>query len=367
MIDSGYLIPSYIQYLHSKLLQKSSLPEVTSDAKWAVACTSITFAVTAIMVLLQLHPVYAAMVTNNKLEGAVCVALVAFWSGIVSIVSDASNNLAVRHSTNGECNNTVLNGNLYYFSWAAFVTSISLLVSYLRSAFGVDLVGEVKTRSQRLELWSGMLACSLVVMGASANIFTIDCNPVQDGLDVYCTRCKFGISIGVIGSVFAIVVVGMKLITATAPFVFEGVLGLTIAILDGCGVAFITVRRLLILEMSKDSNTLLVCFLTRYALFPKSSKSAEGPGSAMYVPPKGLLVLVRSSQAIFSLVDTFSHFCSGNLYYFTWLAFLISVAIVSSCYSDMFGGAPSAQHDEEKDSNGDIQIEQLPPDHQENF
>ena len=215
---------------------------MTSDAKWAVACSSITFAVTAVMVGLQAHPVFGAMVTNNKLEGAICVILVAFWSGIVSIVSDASNNLAVRHSTNGECNNTVLNGNLYYFSWAAFVTSICLLVSYLRSAFGVDLVGEVKNRSQRLELWSGMLACSLVVMGSSTNLFTIDCKPVQDGLDVWCTRCKFGISIGVIGSVFSVAVVGMKLITATAPFVFEGALGLTLAILDGAGVAFITVR-----------------------------------------------------------------------------------------------------------------------------
>lgn len=193
------------------------------------------------MVLAQLHPMYGAMVTNNKVEGVICVILVAFWSGIVSIVSDANNNLAVRHSTNGECNNTVLNGNLYYFSWAAFVTSICLLVSYLRSAFGVDVVDEVKNRSQRLELWSGKLACALVVMGSSTNIFTIDCKPVQDGLDVYCTRCKFGISLGVIGVVFAVLVVGMKLITSTAPFVFEGALGLVLAILDGAGVGFITV------------------------------------------------------------------------------------------------------------------------------
>ena len=214
---------------------------MTSDAKWAVACSSITFALTAVMVGMQLHPLYGSMVTNNKLEGVICITLVAFWSGIVSIVSDASNNLAVRHSLNGECNNTVLNGNLYYFSWASFVTSICLLVSNLRSVFGVDLVGEVKNRSQRLELWSGMLACSLVVMGASSNIFQIDCKPVQTGLDVYCTRCKYGISIGVIGSFFAITVVGMKLVTSTAPFVFEGALALIIAILDGCGVAFITV------------------------------------------------------------------------------------------------------------------------------
>ena len=194
------------------------------------------------MVLMQLSPVYSTMVTDNKLEGVICIILVAFWCGIVSIVSDANNNLAVRHSTNNECNNTVLNGNLYYFSWAAFVTSICLLISYLRSVFGVDLVGQVTNKSQRLELWSGMVACALVVMGASSNIFQIDCKPAEDGLDEYCTRTKFAISIGTIGSFLSIVVVAMKLITTTAPFVFEGVLGLILAILNGCGVAWITVR-----------------------------------------------------------------------------------------------------------------------------
>jgi len=229
--------------LGSTVEVKSAQEQATSDAKWAVACSAITFALTSIMVLLQLHPVYATMVTNNKLEGVICIVLVAFWSGIVSIVSDANNNLAVRHSTNGECNNTVLNGNLYYFSWASFVTSISLLVSYLRSVFGVDLVGSVKQRSARLELWSGMLACAFVVMGSSANIFQIDCKPEADsGLDAYCTRCKFGISVGTIGALFSFLVVAMKLVTMTAPFVAEGVFGLVLAVLNGFGVAFITVR-----------------------------------------------------------------------------------------------------------------------------
>ncbi|CAB9519890.1 expressed unknown protein [Seminavis robusta] len=294
--------------LGSSVEVKNDLEEVTSDAKWAVACSSITFALTTVMVMLQLHPLYAIMVTNNKLEGVICIILVAFWSGIVSIVSDAENNLAVRSSNNNECNNTVLNGNLYYFSWAAFVASICLLVSYLRSVFGLDLVGEVQNRSQRMELWGGLLACSLVVMGASANIFQIDCKPVEPGLEIYCRRCTFGISIGTIGAFFAIVVVGMKLITRTASFFFEGMVALILTILNACGVAFIT--------------------------------SAKGPGSSI-----------------------------GNLYYFTWFSFLVSLAIASSCYSDMTSvnlQQTGPGDDAEKADSGDIQIEQLPPD-QEQF
>jgi len=57
---------------------KNDQDPVTADAKWAVACSAITFSLTALMVLFQLSPVYAGFVTNNKLEGVVCIVLVAF-------------------------------------------------------------------------------------------------------------------------------------------------------------------------------------------------------------------------------------------------------------------------------------------------
>jgi hypothetical protein len=129
----------------------------------------------------------------------------------------------------------------YYFSWAGFVTSILLLVNYLRGVFGVDLVGEVKNRSARLTLWAAFLAGQLVVMGASANIFDKDCaSGTSDVSSAYCSRTKFGISVGAVGTAFALVVVGMKMMTSIAPFVVEGVLALFLCILNGFGVAFIT-------------------------------------------------------------------------------------------------------------------------------
>lgn len=100
----------------------------------------------------------------------------------------------------------------------------------------------MKNRSARLTLWAAFLAGQLVVMGASANIFDKDCSSsnVADLSSVYCTRTKFGISVGAIGTTFALVVVGMKMMTAIAPFVVEGVLALFLCILNGFGVAFLT-------------------------------------------------------------------------------------------------------------------------------
>jgi hypothetical protein len=372
---------------------------VTSDAKWAVACSAITFALTSIMVLMQLHPVSAVLVTNNKLEGVICIILVAFWSGIVSIVSDAENNLAVRSSNNNECNNTVLNGNLYYFSWASFVTSISLLVSYLRSVFGVDLLSAASNRGRRLDLWGGMLACSLVVMGSSANIFQIDCKPViVQELEVYCTRCKFGISVGTIGSFFAIVVVGMKLVTAAAPFVFEGFLSLILAILNACGVAFITVRlvayvcvslaRFLQSAWARKKSIpkvyIYVCSLACYFFvllcilpvrrwtwlgnvsFQSLTFNHDYSSMAGSAARKTDTLFLRPSLDFVCILSLCVCLCvsRGNLYYFSWASFLVSVSILASCYEDLTGGSVAQQandSDAEKAANGEIQIESLPP------
>jgi hypothetical protein len=187
---------------------------------------------------------------------------------------------------------------LYYFSWAGFVTSILLLVAYLRAVFGVDLAGEIKNRSARLSLWAGMLACALVIMGSSANVFQNDCEP-QKETDAFCARTKFGISIGVISTVFSLGVVGMKMATSTAPFILEAALALFLCIMNGFGVAFIT--------------------------------SAKGPGSPI-----------------------------GNLYYFTWLSFLVSFMLTASCYEDYTKPNNGEENeDQEGKENGDIQIESI--------
>ncbi|MGK3762589.1 MAG: hypothetical protein ACI8RD_014907 [Bacillariaceae sp.] len=117
-------------------------------------------------------------------------------------------------------------------SWAGFVTSILLVVSYLRGVFGVDVYGEVKNRAARLTLWAGFLACQLVVMGASANILDKDCSS-YDSNNTYCRRTKFGISVGAIGTSFCLVVVAMKMLTSVAPMVVEGALALFLCVMNG--------------------------------------------------------------------------------------------------------------------------------------
>lgn len=286
------------RFAPSLLQQKNNSDTTDADAiknqKWAVACSAITFAFTTVMVLMQLHPVTSLFVVGTKIEGIVCIILLAFWAATVAIVSDATHGLAVNED------GAVQNGNLYYFSWAGFVTAILLTVSYLRGVFGVDVAGEMQSRSARLTTWSGLLAASLIVMGACANIFDQQCSPQVES-DTFCTRTKYGLSLGAVATTFSLAIVGLKIATTAAPFVVEGVFSFILTVMYAFGVAFIT--------------------------------SPEGPGSAI-----------------------------GNLYYFSWIGLLCCFVLGASCFED-FKGTKMPQATEGADqnggSNGEIQVEAI--------
>jgi len=251
--------------------------EARSDQTWSVTCAAITFAVTFIVVGLQLHPIGASLFVGTRIEGFVILVLTAFWAATVSIVSDARNGLAVDDN-----DGAVTNGNLYYFSWAGFVCSVMLIVSYLRGVFNVDVPGEIRNRSARLTTWSAALAAQLIVMGASANIFDQHCAPMTEFVtSSYCTRTEFGIAVGAIGTISALAVVGMKIATSSCPFIMESICAGVLVTVDAFGVAFLT--------------------------------SAKGPGSAL-----------------------------GNLYYFSWISLLCATSLVASCIQTYNGFSPAA-------------------------
>ena len=250
------------------------------------------------MVVAQLHSVSASIVVGTKIEGGVILLMAGFWAGTVSIVSDARHGLAVNSQ------GIVSNGNLYYFSWAGFVCSVMLLVTYLRGVFGVDVASELRNRSARLTLWSALLAAQLVVMGSCANIFDQDCAPRKTVTNEFCRRTKFGVSVGVIGTAFSLGVVGMKVATSQAPFLLEFLFAVMLVFLNGFGIAYLT--------------------------------SPRGPGSGL-----------------------------SNLYYFSWISGVCSFFAALSCLQDyrgMTSGAATAQdanHTSGTPVENDIPVEPL--------
>jgi hypothetical protein len=235
--------------------------------KWAIACAVISFIFTFLAVVSHLISRCAICFVGTQVEGLLILVLVAFWAGGVSVITDPQNGLAVAND------GAIENGNLFYFSWACLVCSIMLLTSFLRSVYSLDVAGELKARAARLHLWAGFMMCSLVVMGASAKVWDVNCAQGYEQTSSYCRRTVFGIVLGAIGTVLALSVVVMKLVTRRSFFLIEGVISILMVLCWAFGVALITAER--------------------------------GPGSAI-----------------------------GNIYYFCWASLLLALVLCSNLYEE---------------------------------
>lgn len=241
---------------------------------------------------------------GTKVEGVVGIVLVAFWTAIVAIGTDAGDGLAVPE----DASNQVQNANLYYFSWAGFVTSIIIMAKFLQDAFGIDMVGQLRSRAARIQWWAAFLAASIVVMGSAARSLRKDCGEDSEGgfSDSYCRKAKFAVSAGAIGSILSLLVIASKVVQYTAteaatPFLLEMFGSGFMTILNGFAVAYTT--------------------------------SADAPGSGI-----------------------------GNLYYFSWATFLIAAVVGVECYTEFVNpvavqeGAPQ---NGTRPDNGDLVVEEF--------
>ena len=200
---------------------------------------------------------------------------------------------------------TVQDANLYYFSWAGFVTSIVLLVSFLRDAFGVDVVGAVRGGAARLQWWAALLAASIVVLGSSAQVLKGDCNGDSQGAfdDKYCRRTKWAVSASTIGMLLCVFVIFTKVFKYTS---------------SEASTSF----------MVELASSFLLAITNIFVVF--YTTSADGPGRQV-----------------------------GNLYYFSWAMSLISVFLASQCYSE-YANVPTRSPQEEStppDQRHDLELQ----------
>ena len=278
------------------LLQKDEELEPSSASRYIVAISIVTFILTALIVAAHFNPIGTAIFVGTKVEGTIVIVSVVLWSAIVAVNTDAG--LALGPGEDGSA--TVQDANLYYFSWAGFVTSVVLLVSFLRDAFGVDVVGTVRGGAARIQWWAALLACSVVVLGSAAEVLKGDCNgDSQSGFDgAYCRRTKWAISASTICMLLCVLVILTKVFKYTAS---ESSTSFMVELASSFLLAI--------------TNILVVFFTT----------SADGPGRQV-----------------------------GNLYYFSWAMALISVFLASQCYSE-YANVPTRTSQDQEQST--------PPDH----
>lgn len=130
----------------------------------------------------------------------------------------------------------------------------------------------MRSRSSSFTYWSALLVSSLIVMGTSADIYNRNCD-VDDREQPYCSRTVLGVTVGTMGVIFSLAVVAMKLTLGAAPFLVEVALVVLLLILYIVEVAYVT--------------------------------DIQGPGSPL-----------------------------GNLYYFSWISFLLTFLVGKACHED---------------------------------
>ena len=235
---------------------------------WAIVCTAVNLGISGAYVLLCLIPPVRHMIEGSKIEGLLIFLMVGWWAAGVAIITDSKHGVAV------DGTGSVSNGNVYYFGWAGFVSSVTLLVSYMRTAFNVDIEGEIQSRGARLNHWAALVATSIVVMAASTQVYVLSCAIPNDQRTAehngtYCSRAVYGLSVGASSLFLALVIILLKLCLSKMPLFLETLCAYALAPAWIVGVCFIT--------------------------------SSSGPGSGL-----------------------------GNLYYFTWLSFILSFMLAAS-------------------------------------
>jgi hypothetical protein len=235
------------------------------------------------ILLLLLSFCLGKIVFNHPAFGKAVFSLL-LWTTGLPVIMNAQYSIAVGYTQ-------VVNANLFFFSWGAFLCSLWMVVQLIREGVGFDIY---KT-DPRMAKWYGLLLTSIVIMGASSQIFrAFECF-LEDMQGVaMCQRTKYAMSAGVLG------------FWSAAFFTYAAHAGLTGPTSEVYGSA-------LLLS--------IWCFGLGLITF------GDGPGHSI-----------------------------GNLYFATWISFTLSVFLFAECFQNYVVGTsnPGLIHQRERRPGGSL-------------
>jgi len=251
-------------------------PAAQTNQNYAVACCVLLFMLSMMVVFVHTRPLLVSLILGTRIEGGIILIMLTFWSALVAIVGDT------RHGLATDASGSISNGNLYYFSWAGLGVGLALMLSFIRSVWGIDVSEELRNRARRLRDWVWLGIFGLIQMDSSARLFDNHCGQSNYGLGEgemgsikFCRRCQLGIVLGVFSAVISMAVTGVKLSSGRLPWLFP-----TEFSLSGIMLA---------------SQAVGVSFLT----------SQQGPGAPL-----------------------------NNLFYSSWASFVLTLVLAASCVED---------------------------------
>ncbi len=230
---------------------------------------------TAIILGSHAHPLLRSNVVGTLVEGIILAVVLVLSIIICAIASGPAKGLSVDEF------GAVRNGNIYYFSWFAFLNNLYLASCYVKSVHKIDItqrcrdISSASSSPATFVYWFMLLLSSVIVMSTSISLGMKNCT-ADDGeekVQPYCSRTILGIIVGAIATILSSTTLAMMnhLSTMTLPFLGE---------VGRVGLLFI-----------------LYCFEVAYVT------DGSGPGAPL-----------------------------GNLYYSSWISLLLTMKIGFECY-----------------------------------
>jgi len=178
---------------------------------------------------------------------------------------------------------SIIDANIYFASWGAFLCSMLLCGKIGQEIYGFDIAGRVsplvKTRAGK---WYMMLFSSALVLMASVRAFLAEsCDADSMSMAPKCNQTKLAIATGVVGTIFAGSVTGVTLKSGSLKLIYEWNAALVMVAISCFAMAYVT--------------------------------AGEGPGSSV-----------------------------GNLYFATWVTFVLSILILTSCHMELIANREQA-------------------------
>jgi len=192
------------------------------DIIFGISCATLALSLFFIIS----HATCAGKVLGGYIELGLTIVSSALWVLAILYVVDPNNALAIGIIVSQyvgifkEGQELILNANLFFFSWIAFLSSIYISVSLIRE--------KLKIEDGSMNQWLLVLTSGIVLLG-NINSIDVACNS-DDGDSNTCHRTKLAIGVGSVGILMSLIVVIMAAFKKTGGMVQLVVNMITVAV-----------------------------------------------------------------------------------------------------------------------------------------
>lgn len=167
---------------------------------WILCCTSISLSFGILAVVA--HVASPAVFVGTWIEGLISLVLVGMWAGCLPVIMDPRYSLGQMYVGNYRGNKdyqaTISNANLFFTSWGASITVLSILALYVRGKCGGGMAVVGHTAK-----WYMLLVASMVCMIEGLRFKSQICELENATEPITCKRNNYGIITSIIGLVIS--------------------------------------------------------------------------------------------------------------------------------------------------------------------